>query len=125
MQDTPLIADSKELIGDNIAISGGLLTADRVAGASLVSAARIVERSSGVLVRGGTTFALVQAAVCPRHTRPGPPAPALFSPTDDVIRVLEWKDKSLSGAVVAISAKAGTLVIPYSTGAIIKSGSKL
>lgn len=73
--DTPLIADSKELIGENIAISGGLLTADRVA--------------------------------------------------DDVLRIVEWKDRSLSGAVIAISAKAGTLSIPYSTGAIIKSGSKL
>ena len=29
------------------------------------------------------------------------------------------------GSVIAISAKAGTLLIPYSTAAIIKSGSKL
>ncbi len=72
-QDTPFIADTKDLIADSISIGGGLLTTEAV--------------------------------------------------TDVVMRVLDTK--SLAGAVVAISAKVGTFVVPYSTSAIVKSGSKL
>jgi short-subunit dehydrogenase len=44
---------------------------------------------------------------------------------DVVMTVLERSGRELDGAVVAVSAKVGALTIPYSTGAIIKSGSKL
>ena len=60
LQDTPFIADTKEVIADAITTSGGLLTADDVAG----------EAARGVLctiVKKNPQRSCVRAHVCGEH----------------------------------------------------------
>ena len=124
LQDTPFIADTKEVIADAITTSGGLLTADDVAGeAARGVLCTIVNKipNGAVCVPAcvvnmrllwrcaGRDHVCVTVAACPSAV---------------VGKILDNKAIA-GGSVIAISAKAGTLLIPYSTAAIIKSGSKL